>query len=63
MSNVKIMKTVTTENRPTFNDWCQEFNVSSSYVEPNLKNDYKLTKPLNSKEDSFWEMLGKTLGL
>jgi hypothetical protein len=63
MSNVKVMKSITPENRPSFNDWCQEFNVSSSYVEPELRDNFKLTKPLKPKEESFWERLFRSFGL
>jgi hypothetical protein len=49
--------------RPSFNDWAKEFNVSSSYVEPDLRNDnFKLTKPLRpKKEESFWSRLFRKL--
>ena len=63
MSNVRVMKSITPKDRPSFNDWCKEFNVSSSYIDPELRDNFKLTKPLKPKEDSFWEKLGKSLGI
>ena len=45
------------KTRQSFNEWAKEFNVSSCYVDPEIKNDYKLTKPLLPKELNFWERL------
>lgn len=59
MSNVKVMKSITPENRPSFNDWCKEFNVSSSYVDPELRDDFKLTKPLKPKDRTLSEKIGE----
>lgn len=63
MSSVKVMKTITSENRPSFNEWCQDLKVSSGYVEPNRREPI-LRQTIKSKDDpTFWESLFKVLGL
>jgi hypothetical protein len=61
MENLKIMKTVTSENRPSFNDWAKEFKVSSGYFvverrEVILPQTYK-PKVDDTKWERFFRML------
>lgn len=49
MENLKIQSTVTSENRPSFNEWAQELKVSSGYYvvgqkETKLPQTYKVKK-------------------
>ena len=45
MNNVNSMETNNPKNRPSFNEWCVEFKVSSGYVEPN-KSERILRSPI-----------------
>lgn len=74
MSSVKVMRTVQSENRPSFNEWCQELKVSSGYYvvgqkdvngnyvnRPNEVKQPQTYEPL--KEESFWGKIFRSLGL
>lgn len=63
MNDLKVTKSFAPENRPSFNDWCKEFNVSSNYVEPN-KIYSVLREPLKPKYEETWlERISKFIGL
>jgi hypothetical protein len=61
MKNLNVMKTIGSENRPSFNDWCMELKVSSQYVEVNRKEPI-LRQSLKT-ELTLWEEFCKLLGL
>lgn len=61
MENLKIMRTVTSENRPSFNEWAKELKVSSGYHVIGQKEvkQPQFYKPM--EEESFLERLGKII--
>jgi hypothetical protein len=63
MENLKIMRTVTSDDRPSFNDWAKELKVSSGYHvigqrEIKLPQIYK-PKTYKPKTESFWERMNR----
>lgn len=63
MSSVKVMRTVQSEERPTFNEWCQELKVSSGYVEPNRKEPILRQSVQGMYEPTILERIFRSLGL
>jgi hypothetical protein len=57
------MRTVQSENRPSFNEWCQELKVSSGYVEPNRGDSILRRSVQGMYEPTFLERLSRILGL
>jgi hypothetical protein len=39
------VKTIYPKDKPSFNDWCKEFNVSSMFIKDNIK--YNTTRDTN----------------
>lgn len=62
MENIKIMRTVTSENRPSFNDWAKELRVSSGYFVVGQR-EVKLSQTYKPKSETIWERMSKFLGL
>jgi hypothetical protein len=60
MENLKIMKTVTSEDRPSFNDWAKELKVSSGYYVIGQR-DIKLPQTYQPKKETFWETMRRLL--
>lgn len=63
MENVKIMRTVQSENKPSFNEWCKELKVSSGYVEPNRREPILRQSVKSMYEPTFLEKLFRVFGL
>lgn len=63
MESLKVMKTVTSENRPSYNEWCQELKVSSQYNEPNRREPILRQSVKDPIGTTVWERIGKRLGL
>jgi hypothetical protein len=62
MENLKIMKTVTSENRPSFNEWAKELRVSSEYYIIGER-EFRLKQKCKPKEETIWERINKIFGI
>jgi hypothetical protein len=58
MENLKIMRTVTSDDRPSFNDWAKELKVSSGYhvIE---QREVKLPETYKPQTESFWVRMSR----
>jgi len=55
--NKMKVKTITPKSRPSFNDWCREFNVSGMFVKDNLKyNTIQQSNIYKSKINKLYEI-------
>lgn len=61
MENLKVMRTVGGDNRPSFNEWCKELKVSSQYVEVNRREP--ILRQSIKEEVTVWERIGRRLGI
>jgi hypothetical protein len=58
MENLKIMRTVTSDDRPSFNDWAKELKVSSGYHVIGQR-EIKLPQTYKTKRESIWERMSR----
>jgi hypothetical protein len=62
VENLRIEKTVSSENRPSFNDWCIELKVSSGYFVVGQR-DVKLQQTFKGKKVGVYEKIKSILGI
>lgn len=63
MENLKVMRTVGGDNRPSFNDWCKELKVSSQYIDVNRMEPILRQSVKEQYSVTIWERIGRRLGL
>jgi hypothetical protein len=60
MENLKIQSTITSEKRPSFNDWCLEMKVSSGFFVVGQR-EVKLKQTVKPKKTTFIERIFQML--